>query len=184
VDSDTPDRLCNRVFVPVRIRTQIDLPSCVRIAEQVHRLDGYPKYLPTDLEQFLASPDALSAWVVEERGEVVGHVALHRRSSDAVLALASEVLHQPTHRLGVVARLLVAPAARRRGIGRLLLETAAGESQRRGLWPILDVVTEHLDAIRLYEQVGWIRAGQVTARFGDGNDLEEIVFLGPSSPAP
>ena len=42
--------------MPVHVRTDSDLSSCVRIAEEVHRLDGYPVYLPTDLRQFLASP--------------------------------------------------------------------------------------------------------------------------------
>lgn len=175
----TPGRLCNRHLVHVRLRNQSDLATCIRIAEMVHRIDGYPKYLPTDLQQFLASPDALSAWVAEENGDVVGHVALHQRSSDAVLALAAKALRQPADRLGVVARLLVAPEVRRKGIGRVLLATAAEEALRRGLWPILDVVTEHREAIRLYEKEGWIRAGQVTAKFGDGIELEEIVFLGP-----
>jgi len=171
--------VCNRILMPVRVRADSDLSSCVRIAEEVHRLDGYPVYLPTDLRQFLASPDALSAWVAEEHGDILGHVALHQRSSDSVLALASEALHHPADQFGVIARLLVAPEARRKGIGRLLLDTAAVDSLRRGLWPILDVVTQHRGAIMLYEQAGWVRAGQVTTKFGDGNESEEVVFLGP-----
>jgi GNAT superfamily N-acetyltransferase len=165
--------------VPVRLRVDSDLAACVRIAEQVHCRDGYPVYLPDSLRQFLASPDALAAWVAEEDGEIVGHVALHERSSEAVLALAGETLNLAPDGLAVIARLLVAPEERGRGIGRLLLDTAAGEAQRRGLWPILDVVTTHTDAVRLYEKAGWRRAGHVTVTFGNGNELEEIVFLGP-----
>jgi GNAT superfamily N-acetyltransferase len=179
VNRDNPDCLCNRISVDVRIRTESDLAGCVRIAEQVRLLDGYPRYLPTDLGRFIASPEAFAAWVAEEQSGIVGHVALHRSTSDAVLALAGETLNQPRDRLGVIARLLVAPEARRRGVGRLLLETATQECLRRGLWPILDVVTQHSEAIMLYEQAGWIRAGQVAATFSDGNELEEIVFLGP-----
>jgi GNAT superfamily N-acetyltransferase len=107
-------------------------------------------------------------------------MALHQRSSDAVLTLASDTLNHPADGFGFVARLLVAPEARRKGIGRLLLQTATAESVRLGLWPILDVVTVHRAAIKLYEQVGWTRAGQVTARFSDGHELEEVVLIGPS----
>ena len=178
------DPLCHRILMPVRLRADSDLSSCVRIAEEVHRLDGYPVYRPADLRQFLASSDALAAWVAEEHGDIVGHVALHQRSSASVLALASGAVHHPADRFGVIARLLVAPAARRMGIGRLLLETATVDSLRRGLWPILDVVTQHRGAIMLYEQAGWVRAGQVTTKFGDGKEMEEFVFLGPRPTTP
>ena len=163
----------------VRDRADSDMVTLVRIAKWVHALDGYPKYLPDSLEQFVASPDALAAWVAEDGGALVGHVALHRRSSDAVMALASKALKQPVHQLGVIARLLVAPESRRRGIGRMLLDVATDESLKRGLWPILDVVTEHSSTISLYEQAGWNLAGRVTASFSDGNQLEERVFFGP-----
>ena len=163
----------------VRIRTNSDLAKCVVIAEQVHLLDGYPVYLPTSLHRFIASHDALGAWVAEEDGEVIGHVALHQRSSDVVLALAAETLNQPSGRLGVIARLLVAPEARRKGVGRLLLETATGDCLRCGLYPILDVVTEHVEAIRLYEHEGWICVGQVTTKLRSGHEIEELVFRGP-----
>ena len=136
----------------VRIRTESDLSNCVAVAERVHLLDGYPVYLPGSLRQFIVSTDALEAWVAEEDGEILGHVALHQRSSNAVVALAAEMLNQPPDRLGVIARLLVAPNARRKGIGRFLLETATRECLRRDLCPILDVVTEHVDAIKLYER--------------------------------
>jgi GNAT superfamily N-acetyltransferase len=173
------DRLWKRIFVRIRLRVDSDVHKCVRIAEQVHLLDGYPVYVPNDLEDFVASPDALVAWVAEEDGEILGHVALHAHSSNAVLALASESLGQSSDRFGVVARLLVAPDARRRGIGRSLLGTAAMECVQRGLRPILDVVTEHAQAISLYEGEGWSRAGQVTVTLGDGKEIQEIVFLGP-----
>jgi GNAT superfamily N-acetyltransferase len=101
---------------------------------QVHELDGYPAYLPGDLRRFVASSSALSAWVAEEGGVILGHVAMHSRSSVAALTLACETLGEPIERLGVVARLLVAPTARRRGIGRMLLDAArhaASESVKR-----------------------------------------------------
>jgi len=66
----------------VRPRRDDDLGECVRLARLVHETDRYPAYLPGDLESFLVSPRPDSAWVAVHDGELVGHVALHRRSSE------------------------------------------------------------------------------------------------------
>jgi GNAT superfamily N-acetyltransferase len=166
----------------VRARTDADLDACVEMAVLVHQRDGYPVYLPTDLRAFLASPDAFGAWVVEEADGVVGHVALHRRTSAAALAVAAAALRQPVERLGVVARLLVAPTARRRGVGRELLEMASRHAVARGLWPMLDVATHYRGAVRLYEECGWTRAGDITLRFTDEVTLDEHIYVGPLRP--
>ncbi len=163
----------------VRTRTEADLNACVQLAEVVHRVDGYPPYLPGDLRSFVASPGVIEAWVAERNGEIVGHVALHGRSSDAVMALAAGVTGRPPDRLGVVARLFVAPAARRDGVGELLLGTAASAAVELGLWPILDVAAQFDAAIRLYEKCGWRCAGRVTVHFGDATSLDEVVYVAP-----
>jgi GNAT superfamily N-acetyltransferase len=169
----------DRVPVLVRHRTEADEDECVRLAEAVRLADGYPAHVAGSLRDFLVSQDAICAWVAVAGEEIVGHVALHRRSSDAVVALASGQLDRPANRLGVVARLLVAPDTRRQGLGRLLLSTAEQEALARGLRPILDVVITHRMAIQLYETCGWVRAGAVTSRLRDGAELEEIVYFGP-----
>lgn len=163
----------------VRPRTDDDLDACVRMATIIHDLDGYPTRRPLDLREFLASPDALGAWVAERDGQVVGHVALHRHSTPEVLAMASQALIRPVDQLGVVARLLVSPDARREKIGRTLLNAASSEATSRGLWPILDVVTTFEAAVNLYERCGWVRVGRVTFRFHHGGSVEEFVYLGP-----
>jgi len=65
------------------------MDACVRLAEVVHERDGYPAYLATDLRTFLSAPDALAAWVAEAEGQVIGHVALHRRSIPAAMSIAA-----------------------------------------------------------------------------------------------
>jgi GNAT superfamily N-acetyltransferase len=168
--------------VAVRERTQADLDNCVALARVVHEIDRYPMFLPDDLRRFIEAPDALAAWVAEEDGEIAGHVALRSRSSPTVVAMASGALKLPPDRLGVVARLLVSPLHRRRGIGRSLLEVASRDAHARGLWPILDVVTHQDKAISLYDKCGWVRAGQVTSRYGDDVVLDEFVYIGPRPP--
>jgi len=167
--------------VIVRQRGEADSDACVEMALAVHERDGYPLYLPTDLHAFVVSADALAAWVAERSGEILGHVALHRRSAAPILAVAGKVLRQPPSRLGVVARLFVSPSAHRSGAGRALLDVASRDAAARGLWPILDVATGLHAAIAMYEKCGWKRIGELTVRFGDDTSLDEFVYRGPVS---
>jgi GNAT superfamily N-acetyltransferase len=164
----------------VRPRQERDLDDCEQIARLVQSVDGYPAYVPgNDLRRFLVSPDALAAWVAVARGDIVGHVALHRRSSEPVMNLASRALGVDAARLGVVARLLVTPSTRRSGAGRLLLETATAAARARSLVPILDVGTRHAAAIALYDAAGWTRLGTIEVEFRGGVSLEEFVYVAP-----
>jgi GNAT superfamily N-acetyltransferase len=165
--------------VELRARTDADLDGCVEMARVVHQLDGYPVHLPRDFRAFIASSDAIGAWVAERHGALVGHVALHRRAASEVMALAGHYVKWPSNGLGVVARLLVSPHARREGVGRSLLQKASDECATRGLSPILDVVTSHRAAIKLYEASGWVCAGEVISHFDDGTSLHEFVYVLP-----
>lgn len=154
------------------------------LAKVVHANDNYPVYLGGDLLSFIFVRDATGAWVADRAGIVVGHVALHpRSSSNAVMVLAEEATGLPAPQLAVVARLLVSPTERRAGIGRLLLDAAADRAAQLGLWPILDVVAESEVPIRLYEEAGWTCVGKVTVTFGRSGPIDEFVFLGPPPPA-
>ena len=67
--------------------------------------------------------------------------------------------NQP-HRVDV-AKLLVHPRARRRGIAETLMRSAEQASRARGrTLMVLDTVTGS-DAARLYERLGWVRAGDI-----------------------
>ncbi|MGH9920395.1 MAG: GNAT family N-acetyltransferase, partial [Nitrososphaerales archaeon] len=133
----------------VRARTTADLDDLVEVAARVRAVDLYPLYLPDDdLHRFLTRPVPLSAWVAEVDHRVVGHVSLNSESNPQVM----KVLRQSgiTGDVGVVARLLVEPAARRRGLGALLLEQARSEAEAQGRTPVLDVVASATSAIALY----------------------------------
>jgi GNAT superfamily N-acetyltransferase len=84
--------------------------------------------------------------------------------------------NQP-HR-GEIARMLVHRSARRRGIGRLLLERAEAEARAEGKsLLVLDAVTGG-DAERLYEGLGWTRVGVIPgyALYPDGRPCDTTVF--------
>jgi len=171
--------------IQVRRRSASDFDACEGLARAVHAADGYPPYLPDgDFTGFTSSPDAIDAWVATKQGAVLGHVALHRTSSPPVIRLATSELSVEATRLAVVARLLVAPEARRHGIGRLLLERAARAAYDRGLQPILDVATRFAAAVSLYERSRWRRLGTVSVEFPDGTAIEEFVYQAPQPHTP
>src|SRR5262249_6101134 len=132
-----------------------------------------------DYAGFLVRSDAPAAWVAELDAEVVGHVALHTHAAPDVMRLVTARLGIPAEHVGVVARLVVSPRARRRGVARALLDVAVAETRPRGLEPVLDVVVEHGAAIALYEQTGWERLGEAALRLPDGRVLTEIVYRRP-----
>jgi GNAT superfamily N-acetyltransferase len=165
--------------IVVRPRIDADVDALVEIARVVHQRDGYPVYLPTDLRAFLASPSALGAWVAEHGGAIVGHVALHPRSFEGAMEVATAALQVSAERLAVVARLVVAPTARRDGVGRRLLETATAEAHTRKLWPILDVGVGLTGAIRFYEASGWTCVGEAVFRGPNDFVVDELVYVGP-----
>jgi GNAT superfamily N-acetyltransferase len=185
--------------VLIRARHDTDLVACADLVREVHSRDRYPRFLQADIAQFLTPPDPYGCWIADLNGEVAGHVALVARGLPATMEIAASALGRPAGQLAVVARLLVSPRARGRGTGRLLLGAATAEARTRGLHPVLDVDTELLAAIALYESAGWTRAGQITVRWADYESaggagagqnavrrtaervLTEYVYLGPET---
>jgi GNAT superfamily N-acetyltransferase len=161
----------------VRGRSEADIGSCETLLRAVHEIDDYPVRLPEELRTFLVAPDELAAWVAEDEGLVVGHVALHAGCSPGTLDVACKATGLREQDLGVVARLLVSPAIRRRGIGRQLLRAATTEATSRGLLPILEVVTRHQSAVNMYEALGWDRVGAAELRLSDDLVLDLFVYV-------
>lgn len=169
----------------IRSRLPEDGSALEQIARETHQTDRYPVYPPDDLRSFIVDPDALGAWVAADDGEVLGHVALHARSSAEVMDAVESATGLSGDRVAVIARLLVAPAARRLGTGRALLERATGEAARLGRRAVLDVVDQHTAAIALYEDCGWTRVGKVDWMLPGDLPLREYLYLSPGKdPSP
>lgn len=104
--------------------------------------------------------------VAEDAAGLVGTVQL-------VLALPENQPHR-----GDIAKLLVAPRARRRGIAAALMNAADGAAREAGkTLLVLDTVTGG-DAERLYPQLGWQRCGVIPdyALFPRGGYCATTVF--------
>lgn len=168
----------------VRPRTTEDLDACIAVARAVHARDGYPPYLPDgDFTRFLVSADALAVWVATDGSQILGHVALHQRSTPAVMALATGALDRDDDQLAVVARLLVVPEQRRQGIATRLLDVAVAHARASDRTPILDVWTGLPDAIAMYDHLGWRRLGPIAFTPPGRDPMQEIVYVSPCGAA-
>ena len=164
----------------IRPRNADDAAECTRLLGTVWERDRYPIYLPDDLTTFVVTEDALDAWVATDADDfVVGHVALHLRSWEGVMRVAIDALDCVEDDLAVVARLMVAPSARRAGVGRSLLTHAALRATKLGRMPILDVAAHYGAAIALYEEAGWRRIGTALFPMPNGSPVTEIIFAAP-----
>jgi len=169
-----PDRV-------LRSKNVLDLEQCVQLLRDVHAHDGYPSRWPTDPRRFVTPPYEDSAWVAVHDDEIVGHIALHRHDSDPALAPASRATGLDVNDLAVIARLLVAPARRRQGVGAALLAQATTAAYQRGWRPVLDVAQHYAGAIALYEACGWTRGeAALTIELAGGHTLDSWLYLGPS----
>ncbi|RIJ11875.1 GNAT family N-acetyltransferase [Pseudomonas sp. 91RF] len=118
--------------------------------------DGYRGFYgqPSNLAQSrafiaerLAGNESAIFLVEEENGEALGFVQLYPTFSSI-----------DAHRTWLLSDLFTTPAARGRGVGRLLMNTArdfAVETGAKGL--VLETATDNFTAQGLYESLGWVR---------------------------
>lgn len=166
----------------LRPRTAADEPACVEMMAQVRRHDGYPRHPGPDLRDFLFARHETGAWVCDLDDEMAGHVALHRADDDPVLDAARRATGLAADDLVVVARLLVSPNHRRRGVGLALLDVAAQQARAEGRRAVLDVADDDAaaPAAALYARAGWIPAGITTFHLRGGVDLDVRLWLSPT----
>jgi len=165
----------------VRLRQQGDMAACVRALADVHAADGYPTRWPADPLAWLAPDNLLAAWVAEDADMLLGHIALCGAEGDTGAPVWSAASGVPAERIAEVARLFVAPGARGRGLGALLMEAACAEARRRGLRPALKVLEHDQAAIALYERMGWRHVATIRMPWEVARDAEALLhhYIGP-----
>jgi GNAT superfamily N-acetyltransferase len=112
----------------------------------------------------LSRERALSFWTTVARATEAGdRMLLVAEDDSGIIGTVQLILNLPEnqpHRLDV-AKLLVHPRGRRRGIAEALMRAADEGTREAGRsLMVLDAVTGG-DAARLYERLGWIRAGDI-----------------------
>ncbi|MFD3923291.1 GNAT family N-acetyltransferase [Streptomyces sp. NPDC058595] len=171
--------------IAVRRRDSSDLDACVRVLAEVHESDGYPVNWPQDPAGWLTPPgspaEPPAVWVALLDGVVAGHVCLSpARPDDAAPGLWSNRTGSRPENTAVVSRLYVSPQARGHGIGALLLAETVRDARRRGLHPVLDVVTSDRSAAALYERQGWTLMATAEQRWGPDRTVRVHCYSAPS----
>lgn len=148
--------------VTIRLRRPEDLPALAEVLAAQQSRTGYPQRwpLPFPVEEFLDRPAQLEAWVAELDGSVVGHVAAAAVVPGEMGDVWSAGTGRPLDQLAEVAVLFVDHTTVGRGVGSSLLTTAVEFIRGRGCVPVLDVVQETENAVRLYERRGWQVVGE------------------------
>lgn len=155
----------------IRPRQPSDVPALLAALEDVYRTDGYPVEGPSGGEAFISPPGLAQAWVAVRAGAAVGQVAVVAGAGQA--AVRAWVDHHHHHHPGgggggsrdaaravVVARFFVRRDARRLGLGRRLVERACAWARDRGMVVVMNVMSKDVDAMRLYERIGFRRIGE------------------------
>lgn len=109
-----------------------------------------------------AEAEAFFQGVADDVASGAAILAAARRDGELVGAAQARPAPQPNqpHRFDV-AKMLVRPDARGRGIGAALLARVEREALARGRWlGVLDTVTGS-DGDRLYTRCGWTRVGEI-----------------------
>ncbi|WP_245613856.1 GNAT family N-acetyltransferase [Knoellia sinensis] len=143
--------------VTIRSRRPYDLPVLAELLGAQQSTSGYPHFWPLDfpVEDFIARPGELGAWVAEVDGELAGHVAVTDVAVGWGAPLWSEILGRPGEGFGEVSILFVGPGHGAAGIGGALLGRAIDEIRALGRDPVLEVVGEETHAGLYYRKRGW-----------------------------
>ena len=166
-----------------RRRTEDVEALCTLLAEQ-QPSSRYPFRWPPPypVSDFIVRKRERAAWVAESEAGLLGHVAVldgagseHGRTVEALTGV-------PPQGQGVVAVLFVALRARRRGVGRLLLEVAVEHCRAEGLRPVLDVVPAHEAAVALYSEAGWQVLSHVRAAWMPEHAPDLLLMTLPAVP--
>ena len=131
----------------------------------LHQLDHlcFPKeiaYSKAELQYFLTHPRC-SCWIAERlESKLAGFVLVERSSRNGL----------PT---GHIVTLDVDPAQRRRGIGKLLMQTAEERMKQEGAGTISLEVAENNEAARqFYRSLGFVTTGKIAKYYAGRVDAE------------
>jgi GNAT superfamily N-acetyltransferase len=167
----------------IRSRSSSDLDACVAVLAKVYNKDKYPVQGVSEARSFLSGDCIQQAWVYENNGRVVGHVAASNKSpeSDVSVALWMQMHLDESTAVAVLERLFVDPDSRGIGIAGKLIEAAVTWSQARNRRLVLFALEKDKVAARLYERLGWSHFGTTVYHYQDGQQMDALCFVSPKS---
>lgn len=163
--------------VEIRPTIPADLDTLADVLVQVHAVDGYPVEGVDEPRAWVELPDSLGQWTALLCGRPVGHVALLRPCpGDGAPTLLDGDATATLGDVGVLARLFIAPAARRRSLADALMRVVEEAADQAHLTVVLDVMEKDAAAIKLYESRGWKLLGGIKHEAGQGAPVEALAF--------
>ncbi|KAF2965564.1 hypothetical protein GQX73_g8020 [Xylaria multiplex] len=160
----------------IRRRNDEDIPACVEIMKVVYQSSGYPVGGVDNALNELRTDDC--AWVAEDNGVIIGHVAMNRAREDYVNVPLWLEKH-PGADVAVLARLFVDVKSRGRGAATKLIRTVEEEARNKGQRLLILALVKDQNAIRLYRSLGWEHYATTVFRYGEGKEIGAECFVSP-----
>lgn len=184
-DESTDESADESTGVGIRPRRPEDLAPLAEVLAGQQGHTGYPQRwpLPFPVEEFLDRPPQLEAWVAELDGAVVGHVAVAAVQAGEMATAWMAGTGRPMGELAEVSVLFVDHAMTGRGIGAALLGEAVAFIRDSGRAPVLEVVQETRNAVRLYERNGWQVVGEARPWWLPQGNLPVLLMVLPAAGA-
>jgi ribosomal protein S18 acetylase RimI-like enzyme len=163
----------------IRPRTDADIPSCATLLRQVHALDGYPVEGVDDADGWMQPEGLMAAWVAGEAGDVLGHAAICEPHGDAAVSMLVARTGVAESEVAVLARLFVGPAARGRGLGKMLAQTAFDYASLKRRKAVFDVMEKDHAAISMYERMGCVLLGRTSYEVSTNHAVHVCCYAAP-----
>ena len=138
-----------RLTGAIREMTDADTESVLSILNAaILEGNSTSRYVCPTKEEWEESLVRACRYVYEEEGEVLGFVVLHPFSKRPCYSGVAEI------------SVYIAAEARRRGIGRMLLQKVIDESSGHGFWSLTsNIYATNIASCRLHEALGFRRVG-------------------------
>ena len=163
----------------VRPREAADIPGAAAALVSVYTTDGYPVEGVADPSAWLSPPGLQQAWVGVLDDVVVGHAAIMSPNPRKGAVQAWIDQGGDLDRVLVLARLFVRREGRGYGLGSMLTERASGWAEEQGKKVVLDVIEKDVNAVRIYERLGWRIIGKGSYETDDGREWMEKFYVSP-----
>jgi ribosomal protein S18 acetylase RimI-like enzyme len=131
----------------VRLASHADVTTLVALMREFYAESGFrldETWAAAAFNQLIGDPDRGAAWLIEERGQPVGHLVLSLRFAMEFGGL-----------LGYVDDLFVRPEHRRKGAAHAALNVLEAACRQRGCHAIeVEVAPDNLPALAAYRRLG------------------------------
>jgi ribosomal-protein-alanine N-acetyltransferase len=154
MEAPSQDQTLGPASMIIRKMEAVDVPA---IAAILVASPGAAQWLPQDFVQ--PAWARTEVWVAEENGEVAGIIAARNAGGE-----------------GEILNLAVAPARRRNGLGRRLVDTAIAAARAAGAERVyLEVRESNAEARAFYMKLGFAESGRRSAYYRD--PVEDALVL-------